>query len=176
MEKAWESRKPHNVARVTFNRTALAALTRQLADQLRKKKRTIDDADLAYLREDVRQSFDVKVALNTAWLPLTPEKLLQDLYARPNWLASLTPRWSPAQRALLRRDREAPFTVSDVALLDEAAELLGVADITSDAQRAELKAQRKRDLENARAAIENMGVEGLVDAQTLADGFQAGED
>ena len=176
MEKAWESRKPHNVARVTFNRTALAALTRQLADQLRKKKRTIDDADLAYLREDVRQSFDVKVALNTAWIPLTPEKLLQDLYARPNWLASLTSRWSPAQRALLRRDRDAPFTVSDVALLDEAAELLGVADVTSDAQRTELKAQRKRDLENARAAIENMGVEGLVDAQTLADGFQAGAD
>jgi DNA helicase IV len=176
MERAWESRKPHNVARVTFNRNALAAITRQLAEQLRKRQRTIDDADLAYLREDVRQSYDVKVALNTAWLPLTPEKLLQDLYARPNWLASLTPRWSAEQRAVLHRDREAPFTVSDVPLLDEAAELLGEADTTSDAERADRKAQRKRDLENARAAIENMGVEGLVDAQTLADGFQAGTD
>ena len=107
MRDAWQTRKPHNVARVTFNKSALKALARQLADQLREHGNTIDDSDLSRLREDLRTSYDVRVALNTAWLPLTPEKLLQDLYARPNWLASLTPGWSPAQRALLRRDRDA---------------------------------------------------------------------
>jgi DNA helicase IV len=115
----------------------------------------------------------VKVALNTAWLPLTPEKLLRDLYARPQWLASLTPNWSADQRGLLKRDRDAPFTVSDVPLLDEAAELLGEASTSSDAQKRERKEQRKRDLANAQRAIENMEVEGLVDAETLAAGFQA---
>ena len=173
MQRAWDTRKPHNVARVTFNKTALAALGRLLADQLRSHGNTIEDSDQAWLREDLRTAHDVKVLLNTAWLPLTPQKLLQDLYARPQWLASLTPRWSPERRALLRRERDAAFTVSDVALLDEAAELLGEMDVAADAADRERKRQRKRDIENAEAAIRNMGVEGLVDAETLADGFEA---
>ena len=173
MQRAWETKKPHNVARVTFNKVALSALSRLLADQLRSHGNTVEDSDQAWLREDLRTAPDVKVALNTAWLPLSPQKLLQDLYARPQWLASLTPRWTPEQRELLSRDRDAPFTVSDVPLLDEAAELLGEADIAGDAEKRERRQQRKRDVENAEAAIRNMGVEGLVDAETLASGFEA---
>ncbi|MGV8969054.1 MAG: HelD family protein [Microbacteriaceae bacterium] len=173
MNRAWETRKPHNVARVTFNKAALSALTRQLADQLRSGGSTIEDSDQAWLREDIRTSYDVKVALNTAWLPLTPDRLLRDLYARPQWLASLTPTWSPEKRELLYRARDELFTVSDVALLDEAAELVGAVDSSGLAEKRERKAQRKRDIENAEQAIRNMDVEGLVDAETLASGFEA---
>lgn len=171
MREAWATRKPHNLARVTFNRAALAALAKQLGEQLRRNGNTVDENDLRLLREDLRTAYDVRVVLNTAWIPLTPEKLLQDLYARPNWLASLTPRWPAARRALLRRDRDAPFTVSDVALLDEAAELLGEADATSDASRREAEEQRRRDIENAEQAIRNLDLEGMVSAEALADGF-----
>lgn len=171
MQAAQRSRKPHNVARQQFQKSVLSTLTTQLAAQLRSHGSTIDDADLGWLREDVRNSYDVRVALNTAWLPLTPEKLVQDLYARPNWLASIAPNWTRADRELLRRDRDAPFTVSDVPLLDEAAELLGEFDAGRDADRRERKQQFKRDVENAKAAIRNMGVEGLVDAEELAAGF-----
>jgi DNA helicase IV len=172
MQRAWETRKPHNVARATFNKAALSALARQLAEQLRGNGNTIEDSDQAWLREDIRTSYDVKVALNTAWMPLTPQKLLQDLYARPQWLATLTPGWSPEKRALLRRDRDARFTVSDVPLLDEAAELLGETESRNLAAEKEAKRQRKRDIENAEQAIRNMGVEGIVDAESLATGFE----
>jgi DNA helicase IV len=171
LHAAQRSRKPHNVARVQFQKSVLTTLTNQLAAQLRSHGTTIDDADLSWLREDVRGSYDVRVALNTAWLPLTPEKLLQDLYARPNWLASLTPTWTEADRARLRRDRGEPFTIADVPLLDEAAELLGEVDAVGDAAKRERKQQFKRDVENAKAAIRNMGVEGLVNAEDLAAGF-----
>ncbi|HRN29915.1 MAG TPA: AAA family ATPase, partial [Terrimesophilobacter sp.] len=83
-------------------------------------------------------------------------------------LATLTPDWSDTERALLRRDREAPFTVSDIPLLDEAAELLGEFEPQNDARRREAKAQRKRDIENARAAIANFGLNGLVAAENVA--------
>jgi len=172
MQKAWDTKKPHNLARVTFNKAALSALARLLADQLRDHGNTIEDSDQAWLREDLRTSEDVKVALNTAWLPLTPQKLLHDLYARPHWLAALTPGWSAERRDLLHRERTAEFTVSDIPLLDEAAELLGRADEQSEAEKREAKQQRKRDIENAEQAIRNMDVEGLVDATTLADGFE----
>ncbi|TQO18969.1 DNA helicase IV [Rhodoglobus vestalii] len=173
MQKAWDSHKPHNLARVAFNKAAINALSRMLADQLRSHGNTIDDSDQKWLREDIRTAHDVKVALNTAWMPLSPQKLVNDLYARPNWLRSLTPRWTHDERQLLLREREAPFTVSDVALLDEAAEWLGEVDVEHTAAEREQSQQRKRDLENAAAAIENMGVEGMIDAETLADGFEA---
>jgi hypothetical protein len=124
------------------------------------------------LREDLRTAQDVKVLLNTAWLPLTPEKLLADLYARPAYLARVTPGWSEADRAALARPRSAPMTVSDVPLLDEAAELLGELDDSGEARRAAREAQRGRDLENAERAIENMGVQGMVSAEALAAGFE----
>jgi DNA helicase IV len=168
---AQRTRKPHNIARQQFQKSVLGSLTKLLADQLRLHGSTVDDSDMGWLREDVRTAYDVRVALNTAWLPLTPQKLVADLYARPGWLASITPRWTPQQRELLRRDREAPFTVADVPLLDEAAELLGEFDAGSDAEKKESKRQFKRDVENAKAAIRNMGVEGLVNAEDLASGF-----
>jgi DNA helicase IV len=124
IHRARATGKPHNEARVTFVKSALGALSREWLAQLKAQGRSMDDTDLPMLREDLRLADDVRVALNTAWLPLTPEKLLQDLYARPQWLARLTPRWTPEQRALLLRPRDAEFTIADIPLLDEAAEYL----------------------------------------------------
>ena len=169
--RAQESGKPYNDARVVFVKAALNALTRQLVAQLKDQGNSIDESDQAMLREDLRTASDVRVALNTAWLPLTPQKLLQDLYARPHWLAELTPDWTLQERALLRRERSAPFTISDIPLLDEAAELLGEVTLRDAAVRREAKLQRKRDVENAEQAIANMGVDGLVNAEKLAAGF-----
>ncbi|ARC56539.1 Helicase IV [Frondihabitans sp. 762G35] len=171
LRRAQERGKPHNEARVGFNKSALAALTRQLVQQLKARGTTVDDSDELVLREDIRQSYDVRVLLNTAWLPLTPRKLLDDLYSRPAWLASITPQWSDAERALLRRERGAELTISDVPLLDEAAELLGEFDTAVDADKRARKAQQKRDIENAERAIENMQVEGLVTASDIAGNF-----
>ncbi|KQV07126.1 HelD family protein [Leifsonia sp. Root112D2] len=173
---ARETRLPHNEARVTFVQRALSELSRLLAEQLRAKGAALDDSDLGALREDLRTADDVKVVLNTAWLPLTAEKVLRDLYARPEWLAELTPGWSDETRALLARDRTAAFTVSDVPLLDEAAELLGEFPQQADAGAGERERQRHRDIENAEMAIQNMGVEGQVNAEQLALGFAESPD
>ncbi len=171
MTRARESGKPYNEGRVAFVKSVLSQLTKQLAEQLRRRGSTVDEADLAYLREDIRTAYDVRVALNTAWIPLTPEKLVEDLYARPQWLESLTGHWSKAKRQLLRRERGAAFTVSDVPLLDEAAELLGEYDAGDAAAKRAEKAQRKRDLENAKNAIRNMDVAGQVSAESVVAGF-----
>ncbi|MFZ7088118.1 HelD family protein [Curtobacterium sp. RRHDQ10] len=176
MRRAQERGKPHNVARVTFNKIALDALTRALVDVIRERGSTVDESDERVLREDIRSSHDVRVLLNGAWMPLTAEKFIEDLYARPNWLASLTGHWTPERRALLRRDRGAGFTVEDVPLLDEAAELLGPFDPSGGAAKRQAKATRRRDVENAQAAIENMGVEGIVSAEQVAGAFAEGGD
>jgi DNA helicase IV len=176
IEKARRTGKPHNDARVTFVRQAIGDLADQLAAQLRRAGKSLDDEDLKALREDLRSSYEIRVILNTAWLPLSPEKLIGDLFARPAWLAELTPSWPAERRALLARGRDAPFTVSDVPLLDEAAELLGDFPQPVDPAARERDRQRKRDLANARAAIRNMGVQGLVSADRIAGSFGESEE
>ena len=118
------------------------------------------------LREDLRASRRRAGALNTAWLPLTPREAAQDLYARPEWLAALTPRWTPEQRALLLprpRRRRSPSPTSRCSTRPPSC-----SASQRRRRRAEARARSssaKRDIENAEQAIRNMGVEGMVSAE-----------
>ena len=56
---------------------------------------------------------------------LTPERLLTLLWSSPERLAAAAPDLSATDRDALQRPPGSPWTRADVALLDEAAELLG---------------------------------------------------
>src|SRR5690606_25579455 len=127
--------KPHNVARVTFVRDMLARLADQYAAAL---GHPLAPEDRAVVLEDLRQHRDGRVALNHPWMPITPERPLEDLSAKPHRLAEAAPELSAADRELLARAPGSPWTAADVPLLDEAAELLGEDDqLARAAARAE---------------------------------------
>ena len=175
-DKARATRKPHNEARVTF----VKILVRELAEKLRKKLEKSSGAPVQrdLLLEDVRTSRDVRIALNLCWMPLTPEKLIGDLLTREDLLRAAAPWLSDAEVGTLLRPADAPWTEADVPLLDEAAELLG--RLETPGRGGEFAAQHERNLENARASLENMhqtladlGVDGVVDAEQLAAANEA---
>ncbi|WP_277212788.1 HelD family protein [Isoptericola croceus] len=169
ISRARRTHKPHNEARATFVREMLA----RLVDQYRERTDSeLSDHDVAVLNEDLRADRDVRVAVNLAWFPLTPEKLVADLWAKPHRLSEAAPELTPAERRLLRRSPDAPWTESDVPLLDEAAELLGVDDSVARAEARAAEAQRASELEYARSVLESTGAGGgMVDAETLAARF-----
>ena len=175
-DKARATRKPHNEARVTF----VKILVRELAEKLRKKleKSSGTPVQRDLLLEDVRTSRDVRIALNLCWMPLTPERLIGDLLTREDLLRAAAPWLSDAEVGALLRPADAPWTEADVPLLDEAAELLG--RLETPGRGGEFAAQHERNLENARASLENMhqtladlGVDGVVDAEQLAAANEA---
>jgi len=143
--RAQQSRKPHNLARVRF----VGDLLERLAGRLAKALKTDLDGDTrAELINALRNSPDVRREVNLCWMPLTPQRLLRDLYADPEALAGAAPWLSVAQRRALHRPRTAAWTPADVALLDEAAELLGVDEAESDGA-AEEAAERAQQVEYA---------------------------
>lgn len=176
-DKARATGKPHNEARVTFVKILLRELTEQLTDKIESSGGTGNTADRAYLAEDVRSARDVRVALNLCWMPMSAERLVGELLSRPEVLeAAGAGVLSGNERAALLRAPDAPWTEADVALLDEAAELLGETDPTGGRQNAEREAERRRDIANAERAIENVnpsladsGVDGMLRAEDLAD-------
>ena len=117
---------------------------------------------------ELRESRDVRREINGCWPPISPERLLRDLYAQPWRLESAAARLSTRERALLARERAAPWTPADVPLLDEAAELLGTE------QTAPAPGGASAELEYAREVLRDSPAAGMVSAEQLAERW-AGE-
>lgn len=174
IERAKATGKPYNEARATFVKVMVKEIADTLEDILANRSQG-NEADRSYLVEDVRNAAQVRVLLNLCWLPRTPQALLEDLYAKPEYLAAVAPQLEDSERQLLRREPGAAFTTADVPLLDEAAEHLGELDETAGREEARQQAARQKDLENAQKAVENagpqleeMGIEGFLDAEAVA--------
>jgi DNA helicase IV len=87
-----------------------------------------------------------EVQRDRAGRDVTPDRLLTLLWSSPERLAAAAPQLSAADRAALHRPPGAPWTRADVALLDEAAELLGDTEAVVDQRR---QAEARRAAENA---------------------------
>src|SRR5690606_41332043 len=81
--KARRDGKPHNEARAVFAKEMVSRLTTQLMQQL---EASLGEDDRAELARDVRDSRDVRIALNLCWMPITPEQLLRDLFSKEHLL------------------------------------------------------------------------------------------
>jgi DNA helicase IV len=166
--RARRQHRPHNVARVTFVRDMLARLADQYVKQLAWD---VPPEDRAEIVEDLRTTREIRIALNLAWMPLTPQGLLTDLWTKPHRLAAAAPGLSDDERRLLARPADAPWTPADVPLLDEAAELLGEDDQAARAQARADAERRTQELEYARQVLRSTGAGDLVSAEALADRF-----
>ena len=172
-EAARRTRAPHNEARVTFVRQVLRDLVRTLANA---RGVDLDDDNRPSLLAELRESRDVRREVNLCWMPLTPERLLRELYSDPARLGEAAGSLSRAERDLLHRPRSAPWSTSDVPLLDEAAELLGDDDTPTDADDAAsstTEAERRAEIEYARQVQDTFGSAGFQTAEKLAERYTA---
>jgi DNA helicase IV len=170
--KAHRTHKPHNLARVPFVREMLGRLADQYVAQLGGP---VAPEERAEVIDDLRHQREIRIALNLAWMPLTPERLIEDLFVKPHRLAEAAPDMSRADRAALARPKGSRWTPADVPLLDEAAELLGEDDQAARAQAKAEAAERAASLDYARQVLESSGAGGgIVGAEILADRFAGG--
>jgi DNA helicase IV len=160
----------HNEARPTFARRVIDRLTQKYADKLGADVRggtsLLDAADVAALRREVAAEPAVHALIDRLWPRLTPERLLRDLFASRDRLVAATPGWDDADRELLLRPASSPWTPSDVPLLDEADELLGV-DESAEKNRARRDEQRRRA--DAQATLDLLHGSRSQDAETEAE-------
>ncbi|MEV0355193.1 RNA polymerase recycling motor ATPase HelR [Nocardia sp. NPDC050697] len=123
-QEARESGRPHNEARAVWTEIVSYVLTERAAARVGRGWLTRDDREAwANLRADLTAELaeleTFTAAVDQLWPLLTPRQLLAALYESPERLAA-----AGADPALLRADGTA-WTVSDVPLLDELADLLG---------------------------------------------------
>lgn len=146
----------HNVARKYVITTLLQELARAESHLL---ERPVDEEDLPFLAERLWFEEPVHAALEALWPYLTAQQLLDELWStgaleRVGERAGL-----PAhERALLARESGAPWTVEDVPLLDEAAELLGEDNSAEQAAERRRRAEQQEEVRYAQGALELTGM------------------
>jgi len=155
---------PHNQARRTFVKVMLDELTRQAVRQL--GRRTLAPGDEQDLRDELAAEPAIRRALDVLWPDLTPEQLLALLYTEPGRL-DLT---EGERAALARPASPAAWTVADVPLLDELAELLGETGAAGRAaarQQAEEQAESAEALEYATRIVDELRQADAIEVPVL---------
>jgi DNA helicase IV len=143
---------PHNEARQVFREAVGRLLAERAVVVIGENWLSREDRGAwANLRADVREELaeqeELAAALDALWPSLTPETLLAPLYMSPRRLEA-----AGADPLLFRVDGAA-WTVSDVPLLDELADLLGR---DAAAERAAAKQQAEEDEEYAAGVMDLM--------------------
>ncbi|MEV5341222.1 UvrD-helicase domain-containing protein [Streptomyces sp. NPDC052676] len=143
-ERTRAAKLPHNAAREHFEGHILNTLTELYAERIGTDpydgSSLLDAADITQIRDDLAENPEVWSAIDRLWPVLTPQRLVADFLADPEGYVS------DEDAAAIRRPVTRAWTVADVPLLDEAAELLG-----EDDRAARARAERERETQIAYA-------------------------
>jgi DNA helicase IV len=162
--RARRSRRPHNQARRIYIAELLNALTRQVARRLGED--LLDPRDLDDIKAELTADANIAEAMDSLWPTLTPEQLLDDLFAERERLDSAAGKWlTEAERASLVRPLESLWTSADVPLLDELAELLGEDDTDARAEEGRREREERAYAEGVLDILEQD--EEIIDEELL---------
>ncbi|MGZ8180117.1 ATP-binding domain-containing protein [Williamsia sp. SKLECPSW1] len=155
--RARSTRRPHNRARSVFVRAALDALAEQHAARIGSSivdgSQLLSAGDIADIRDEMEQDDAIRAALDGLWPHLTPEVVLDELLHDEARLRAATRGRDASERSALLRpgSSRGRFTVDDVPLLDELAEIIGYD--TGEDEREE-QARFRRRLAEAQEALD----------------------
>ncbi|GCB45926.1 superfamily I DNA and RNA helicases [Streptomyces sp. NL15-2K] len=137
-ERTRAAKLQHNAAREHFEGHILNALTELYAERVGTDpydgSSMLDASDITQIRDEIAENPEVWSAIDQLWPRLTPQRLVADFLAAPEEYVG------DEDAAAIRRPVTRAWTVADVPLLDEAAELLG-----EDDRVARARAERERE-------------------------------
>ncbi|MFD0705169.1 HelD family protein [Alloscardovia venturai] len=119
---ARRTHQPHNIARKTFIKSMISLLTVRYKEGLDYEP---EYSEVHNAQETLRMSETLRKTLNTAWLPMNAQWLINDMFSKPHRLKQFAPWLDDNQIREVIRPTGSKFTISDIPLIDEALEVLG---------------------------------------------------
>ncbi|MEU4291415.1 ATP-binding domain-containing protein [Kribbella sp. NPDC026596] len=159
--QARASDEPHNRARPIFVRRILKALTNQIVDRIGRQY--VGAEDIEDIRKELSEDDRLQGLLDRLWPELTPQLLIGVLFSSADRLEAAAPQLTDDERATVLRPLDAGWTRSDVALLDEAAELLGDTGAIVAARNRQAAASDAAEASNREYARDVVDIELTAD-------------
>ena len=193
-DRARRTRLPHNQARSMAHRLLIDALAKKAADRIGFNVlgggNLLSEEDIADIRQELRETPQVRAVLEEFWPALSPQRLLSELFSSKERLEAAAGDFSPEERELLLREPGGGWSAADVPLLDEAADLLGEDD---RAAQARARRERRRRIAYARGVLdlaygsrsvdlnpeeeaEILSAYDILDAERLAERYEEDDD
>ncbi|MCF4140398.1 AAA family ATPase [Streptomyces sp. Tue 6430] len=162
---------PHNVAREHFEGHLLNTLTELYAERVGTDpydgSSLLDPSDLTQIRDELAENPEVWSAIDRLWPVLSPRRVVADFLAAPEGYLR------DEDAAAVRRPVTRAWTVADVPLLDEAAELLGEDDRSA---RESAERERARQIAYAQGVLDVSYASRTFEFEDKEDGDpEAGE-
>ncbi len=180
--RARRTGRPHNdVRRIVEHSVIEAALTEIRREHHAGGLPPLSSEDASSLRRALRRARGFREAMERLWPVLSPTQLLNDLFGSPALVRSATRGLGDLDASLLVRERSpdpnaVPWSIEDVALLDEAAEQLG--SWTSAAERRARRrqvARRREEVDYARTVLRDLQLGIDIDPEQFAERFAEAE-
>ena len=168
--RAFNEFETHNEGRERFLKSMMSKATTQIAEL--RGLDTTDSYERKEIAEELRESVDARRELNLLWMPTSAESLLHKLFAdRDRLVAAAAGILSKDEQSLLLRTQEHKgWSAQDIALLDEAAELLGPEDTVSSTRIS------KQEIEYAETAAKSAGAGGFSSGREIIERFEGDRD
>ena len=158
---------PYEVARRAFV-DSMCSLLFSKYEEAAGEQLSGDDGE--FVKEQIRENAQVRLALNLSWLPLSARWLLDDLFSKPAKLKTLAPWMSEEEVQSLMREK-GKVSEGDIPLLDTAMDLLGEEEV-----RKKGPSSSRADKEFAKSTMAMFGVSpSLVSASDLLSSLSPSE-
>ncbi len=136
--RARRTRRPHNEAQAVFKDAFVERLTTQLVKKIGADPlggtNLLSAADHAQLHDDLAEEPQIAELVEQFWPQLTPPHVLADLLGSQEFIAQVAFDYDEETQQALWRAEPTAWSSSDAALLDELAQLIGIADTETDDQ------------------------------------------
>lgn len=171
--RARRTHRPHNLARSRFRDAVLDLMRDAMADAIGADplggENLLTTADREQLREDLAEEPAIADTVDDLWPELTAEEVLSGLFSSREAIDSAASDYDDLTRAsLLREDAPDDWTEADAPLLDELAEILGIAG--AEEAEAEERRRWKSQVDEAQEALDILSGSAYQD---LDDGTDA---
>ncbi|MEJ6548599.1 AAA family ATPase [Corynebacterium sp. USCH3] len=171
--RARRTHRPHNLARGRFRDAVLDLMCDAMAESIGADplggENLLTASDREQLREDLAEEPAVADAVDALWPELTAEEVLAGLFGSSQAVDSAAAEYDDLTRhALLREDKPDDWTEADAPLLDELAEILGIAG--AEEAEAEERRRWRAQVDEAQEALDILSGSAYQD---LDDGTDA---
>ncbi|MDO4910018.1 MAG: AAA family ATPase [Corynebacterium sp.] len=158
--RARRSRQKHNLAQPIFTEALTELLAGQMADIIGRELLT--PAQIDALQDDLLSDEPLIELIHSFWPILSPQQVLGELFGDRRRIAKAAKAYDETTQEALYREDATAWTTSDIALLDEVANIIGTEADQEDKE-------KNRNLDQAEEALDALISSASIDSEDEVD-------